>query len=143
MLLVLVLRLRLQPIHAFLAVKLRRLNECNQRRVEIANYYSKRLGDSEVRIPYVPDWADPVWHLYVISTERRDELQRFLRENGVETMIHYPVPPHKQQCYAPYSNRCFPIAERLSRQVLSLPISSSMKLSDADVVVETIKHYFN
>jgi dTDP-4-amino-4,6-dideoxygalactose transaminase len=128
---------------AFLAIKLRRLNECNRRRVEIANYYSKKLRDGEVRIPYVPDWADPVWHLYVISTERRDELQHFLRENGVETMIHYPVPPHKQQCYAPYSNRCFPIAERLSRQILSLPMSSSMKLSDADIVVEKIKHYFN
>lgn len=127
---------------AILAVKLPRLNEWNSRRVKIANYYTENLKNSEIQVPYVPSWAAPVWHLYVIRTESRDELQRFLKENGVETMIHYPVPPHKQQCYSSYNDQYFPVAEQLSQQVLSLPISPSMQLSDADVVIETIRRYF-
>ena len=127
---------------AILAVKLNRLNEWNSRRVKIANYYTENLKDSEIQVPNVPTWADPVWHLYVVKTPKRDKLQRFLRENGVETMIHYPVPPHKQPCYASYNDQHFPVAEQLSQQILSLPIFPSMQLSDADVVITTIKRYF-
>ena len=114
---------------AFLTIKLRRLNTWNQCRAEIADYYTDKLAGCGIRLPYVPSWADPVWHLYVIQTEKRDNLQDFLQQRGVETLIHYPVPPHRQQCYTSNTYQGLPVTEQLSRQILSLPMYHSMALS--------------
>jgi dTDP-4-amino-4,6-dideoxygalactose transaminase len=118
---------------AFLRVKLQRLDDWNARRRTIASLYSELLASSDISLPYVPDYAEPVWHLYVITSEQRNALRESLDRNGISTVIHYPIPPHKQKCYSEFAARSFPIAEALAEQVLSLPISSAM---NSDAVVE-------
>ncbi|SEK35898.1 DegT/DnrJ/EryC1/StrS family aminotransferase [Nitrosovibrio tenuis] len=127
---------------AFLTIKLRRLNAWNERRAEIADYYADKLAGCGIKLPYVPLWANPVWHLYVVQAEKRDELQNFLHQRDIETMIHYPVPPHMQECYTSSTYQGLPVTERLSRQILSLPIYHSMTLSQADVVIDAVRSYF-
>jgi dTDP-4-amino-4,6-dideoxygalactose transaminase len=116
---------RLDAIQAaILRVKLRVLDRWNERRGETAATYARELSGSDLILPRVPDWASPSWHLYVVRHTRRDELQRRLRERGVETLTHYPVPPHLQRAYANLNLRRgqFPIAERMADSVLSLPM---------------------
>ncbi len=108
---------------AFLRVKLKRLNADNERRKEVASRYSQLLVDADVDLPHVPSWSDPVWHLYVVRSKERDKLQQYLKSNGVETLVHYPIPPHQQDCYAGTHFDALPIAENYSKQILSLPIS--------------------
>jgi dTDP-4-amino-4,6-dideoxygalactose transaminase len=127
---------------AFLTVKLGRLDDWNQRRIEIAHYYTSGLADCGVKLPHVPSWASPVWHMYVVCTDKRDDLQSYLHQNDVETLIHYPIPPHMQGCYANTPFPPLPMAERISQQVLSLPLSPSMTLSHADIVIDKMNHYF-
>jgi dTDP-4-amino-4,6-dideoxygalactose transaminase len=109
---------------ALLRVKLRRLDEWNQRRKAVAAAYLSALADGGLVLPYVPECAEPVWHLFVVRDSRRDALQAHLRNGGVQTMIHYPVPPHQQPAYAELMRPAgsLPVAEALSREVLSLPI---------------------
>lgn len=126
---------------AFLRVKLRRLDYDNQVRKNIANHYSNTLLNSDLILPDVPDWADPVWHLYVIRTKNRDNLQQYLRNHGVETLVHYPIPPHQQECYATMKFKALPIAEQFAEQVLSLPISSVMCDTDLNYVVSLLKDF--
>jgi dTDP-4-amino-4,6-dideoxygalactose transaminase len=78
----------------------------------------------------VPEYADPVWHLYVIRSKQRDELKTYLEKQGVSTVIHYPIPPHKQACYSEFGSQSFPIAELLAKEVLSLPISPYISEDD-------------
>ena len=89
----------------------------------------------------MPDWADSVWHLFVIRTQNRQSLQAHLEARGIQTLIHYPIPPHRQQAYAdsPAADAALPIAEQLAAEVLSLPIGPQMPLEDANRVVEAIK----
>lgn len=126
---------------AFLRVKLRRLDDDNQVRKNIANHYSYCLSNSDLILPDVPDWADPVWHLYVIRTKNRDNLQQYLRSHGVETLVHYPIPPHRQECYATMKFKPLPIAEQFAEQVLSLPISSVICDTDLNYVVSLLKDF--
>ena len=124
---------RLDPIQAaVLAVKLARLDEWNARRSAIAACYARHLCDSAIALPPVPDWAEPSWHLFVVRTPRRDALAAALEGAGIQTLIHYPVPPHLQGAYAGLGLAAgsLPIAERLASSVLSLPIGPH--LSDAD-----------
>lgn len=123
---------RLDPLQAAaLGVKLRHLDAWNARRVRIAARYSEELRGSAVQLPQVPEWAEPVWHLYVVQTPEREALQRHLAEAGIGSQIHYPIPPHLQKAYADagYAEGSFPIAERMAREVLSLPMGP--QLSDA------------
>jgi dTDP-4-amino-4,6-dideoxygalactose transaminase len=118
---------RLDPLQAaLLRVKLKYLDGWNIRRREIADLYRNNLARffHEICLPTVPDWAEPVWHLYVIQTPKRDRIQEYLSNNGVATLIHYPKPPHLQAAYAPVglAPESLPIAENLSKEVLSLPI---------------------
>jgi dTDP-4-amino-4,6-dideoxygalactose transaminase len=120
---------RLDPVQAAaLRVKLKVLDEWNARREKIAARYTVELAGSGLVLPAVPSWAQPVWHLYVVKTLRRDAVQKTLGEAGVGTLIHYPIPPHLQQAYAEalYVKGRFPIAERLANQVLSLPIGPQL-----------------
>jgi dTDP-4-amino-4,6-dideoxygalactose transaminase len=126
---------------ALLRVKLKTLDEWNERRKARATYYLQTLeGCPDIVLPHVPPWADPVWHLFVIRHPRRDELRLHLESNGVGTIIHYPVPPHLQEAYSSdgYSKGDFPITERLAAEVLSIPIGPHLTESQAEYVVDQI-----
>ncbi|MGO9145902.1 MAG: DegT/DnrJ/EryC1/StrS family aminotransferase [Desulfomonilia bacterium] len=125
---------------ALLRVKLRKLNEWNARRIKIAALYNKNLGSAGLQIPYVPDWAEPVWHQYVIRTDKRDKLQQCLNKVGIETIIHYPIPPHLQNAYSHlnYPQGSFPLAERISGEILSLPMGPHLSSKSAHDVVKVL-----
>lgn len=127
---------------AFLRVKLARLDAWNERRSAYAQEYSACLAESDVIVPVVPQGHDPVWHLYVIRTAGRDELQRHLTHSGIATVIHYPVPPHRQVCYSAYAAQSLPLAESMANQVLSLPMAPFMEEGAVAHVCEVIKRYF-
>lgn len=128
---------------AFLREKLKKLDEWNERRKAIAAEYLHALIDSGVDLPYVPEWADPVWHLFVVRNRQRDQLQKKLSEAGIATMIHYPIPPHLQGAYAElaYGKGAFPIAERIHQEVLSLPMGPHLEMVVAQRVAQLIRMY--
>jgi dTDP-4-amino-4,6-dideoxygalactose transaminase len=116
---------RLDPIQAaVLRVKLAHLDAWTERRRAIAASYAQTLQGADLILPHVPAWAEPVWHLYVVRTVDRDALQKRLSEAGIGTLIHYPIPPHKQAAYAvlKIAPDALPIASRLADEVLSLPM---------------------
>jgi dTDP-4-amino-4,6-dideoxygalactose transaminase len=126
---------------AFLRVKLRKLDEWNQRRAEMARIYLKNLAGTEgLQLPHVPEWAGPVWHLFVVRHPQRDRLQEQLTAAGIGTMIHYPVPPHLSGAYAAdgWLPGAFPLAESLAATVLSLPMGPHLTGESADVVIREI-----
>lgn len=134
---------RLDPIHAAaMRVKLKVLDEWNTRRAAIANRYKKEMSGLGLTLPFVPDWAEPAWHLFVIQHPQRDALQKALGEAGIGTLIHYPIPPHLQQAYAEadYVKGQFPIAERIANQCLSLPIGPHLEAQQAVVVASAVHH---
>ena len=138
---------RLDPLQAaFLGVKLNHLDEWNQRRRKIADLYLSSLsGVQGLILPAVPNGINPVWHLFVIRSERRDLLQEFLQKNGVGTLIHYPVPPHLSQAYRQLGLRKgdFPITEKIAETVLSIPIGPHLSINDAGLIVDLLKEFYN
>ncbi|MCC6209307.1 MAG: DegT/DnrJ/EryC1/StrS family aminotransferase [Gammaproteobacteria bacterium] len=128
---------------AILRVKLKRLDEWNDRRREVAAEYLRAPGDARLGLPYSPDWASPAWHLFVVRARHRDALQNWLSEQGIGTMIHYPVPPHLQPAYASMNIAAgaLPIAEAIHREVLSLPMGPHLELEDARRVVAALRHF--
>jgi dTDP-4-amino-4,6-dideoxygalactose transaminase len=125
---------RLDPLQAaILRVKLAHLDEWNTRRSGVAQRYQQGLANCRLNLPYVPDWAEPVWHLYVVQHPKRNALQQALTDAGVGTLIHYPIPPHLQQAYvqAGWTQGAFPIAERMADEVLSLPMGPALTAADA------------
>ena len=133
---------RLDPLQAaVLGVKLKVLDDWTDRRRRIASQYTEGLADvSELILPYVPDWAGPVWHLYVIRTVNRDAFQARLTEAGIGTLIHYPIPPHRQEAYAGLNLPSQPQAKCLASKILSLPMSSHIMRQQADQVVTAIRN---
>ena len=134
---------RLDPLQAaVLGAKLGKLDEWNQRRTAIAAFYGTALADTGLTLPRVPNWAEPVWHLYVVQSEDRDRLAARLAEAGVQTLIHYPIPPHRQQAYAGMGlgEGSLPIAESLAKLVLSLPIGPHLGLDQAERVAEAVRN---
>ena len=123
---------------AFLRIKLAQLNEGNEARNVVAATYSNGLKEIDIILPVTPDWAKPVWHLYVIRSKKRDALQQFLQARGVATMIHYPVPPHLQPCYTDFAQHDLPIAVQLANEVLSLPISPMVTPEQCRYVIEAV-----
>lgn len=128
---------------AFLRVKLGKLDEWNERRRKIADIYCAELsGRLSLEIPTVPEWVTPVWHLFVIKHQKRDALQSHLTELGVQTLIHYPIPPHQSGAYRVWregrSALSLTIAESLADRVLSLPIGPHMSEDQARCVIERI-----
>ena len=120
---------RLDPIQAaVLRVKLKYLDDWTNRRRSIAELYTKGLEHSGLTPPHVPDWADPAWHLYIVRSIDRDALQQRLGKAGIETMIHYPIPPHMQEVYAELgiAADALPLAYKIADEVLSLPIGPQM-----------------
>ncbi len=124
---------------AFLRVKLSHLNAWNARRRNMALQYSTLLHDSDLTLPFVPSWAEPVWHLYVIRSQQRDKLKAHLESHGIATVIHYPIAPHQQNCYGQYAEHSLPVAETLASDVLSLPMSPTMREDEIDYIVKTIQ----
>ena len=121
---------RLDPIQAaILGIKLKVLDVWNARRSKIASNYQKGLSGAGFILPFVPEWAEPVWHLYVIQDPNRNVLQRKLTDLGVGTLIHYPIPPHLQNAYstAGFIKGQFPLAEQIANQCLSLPIGPHLE----------------
>jgi dTDP-4-amino-4,6-dideoxygalactose transaminase len=134
---------RLDPIQAAaLRVKLKVLDAWNARRTVIANRYQSALMNAGLSLPFVPEWAEPAWHLYVVQHPQRDAVQKKLGEAGVGTLIHYPIPPHLQQAYesASYVKGQFPIAEQIADNCLSLPIGPHLNERHVEQVVSTILH---
>ncbi len=118
---------RLDEIQAaMLSVKLQYLDTEIIRRQEIARTYLQGIKNELIQLPLTPLEGQHVWHLFVIRTPYRNQLQRFLTENGIETLIHYPIPPHKQDAYKKYSDLHLPFTEKLHSEVLSLPIGPTM-----------------
>lgn len=126
---------------AFLRAKLLVLDDWNARRKEIAKEYSMLLAGADVDLPHVPENADPVWHLYVIRSKQRDALKAHLEKQGISTVIHYPNPPHQQVCYQGLQGKNFPVAEILAEEVLSLPMSPTMKPEEVEFVARKIVSY--
>lgn len=133
---------RLDPLQAaILRVKLAHLDEWNARRRAIAARYQLGLAGCDLTLPHVPDWADPVWHLCVVQHPQRDSLYKALADSGVGTLIHYPIPPHLQQAYAPagWAKGQFPLAERMGEQVLSLPMGPHLDAKQVTAVIQAVK----
>lgn len=133
---------RLDPVQAgVLRVKLKYLGEWNARRKRTADAYFSGLADSGLVLPHVPNWAEPVWHLFVVRSSKRDALQSALAKAGVGTLVHYPIPPHRQQAYAEMSSSedRFPLATRLADEVLSLPIGPHTTDDDIETVIRSVK----
>jgi dTDP-4-amino-4,6-dideoxygalactose transaminase len=126
---------------AFLRAKLAVLDEWNARRREIATQYSKFLAGADIDLPLIPEYAEPVWHLYVIRSKHRNALKARLEQQGVSTVIHYPIPPHRQACYQDFKGHNLPIAERLAEEVLSLPMSSALAEEEIVHVVGSVLEF--
>ena len=127
---------------ALLRVKLAKLDEWNERRRNVAiHYLSAFKASHDLFLPFVPEWAEPVWHLFVIRYTKRDLLQKALTKFGIDTMIHYPIPPHLQAAYSQtgYVNGQFPVSEQMANQVLSLPISPQLNRKDLKEVISATK----
>jgi dTDP-4-amino-4,6-dideoxygalactose transaminase len=127
---------------AFLNVKLRHVDIETVRRQEVANYYIANIKNDKIILPSLGEVGEHVWHLFVIRTDKRDELQAYLQENGVQTLIHYPIPLYKQECYSYMSDISLPITEQIHDEVLSLPISPVLSLEEVKEVI-TILNNFN
>lgn len=133
---------RLDPIQAaVLRTKLRHLDSWTDRRRSIANIYTRGLEGTGLVLPSIPEWAEPVWHLYVVRSEEREVLQSRLTAAGVGTLIHYPIPPHLQPAYRSLhrAEQDLPLAELFSRQVLSLPMGPQLSAAAVARVVQAVQ----
>jgi len=126
---------------AMLRVKLRYLDNEVEKRREIANYYLKNIKNDKLILPTVRAEDNHVWHLFVIRTSKRDELQKYLADNSIETLIHYPIPPHKQKAYKEWNNESYPISEQIHNEVLSLPISGVQSLENTMRIVKVLNEF--
>ncbi len=126
---------------AFLNIKLRSIDKDTSKRQAVAKYYCENIKNKKIVLPKVKNEDSHVWHLFVIRTSERDELQEYLSDNGIQTLIHYPTPPHKQEAYKEWKDLSYPISEKIHREVLSLPISPMLTDEDMKYVVEVINNY--
>ncbi|MFY9141770.1 DegT/DnrJ/EryC1/StrS family aminotransferase [Sulfuricurvum sp.] len=133
---------RLDEIQAaMLRIKLKYLDsEINKRR-EIANYYLENIQNDLIILPEVLKQNNHVWHLFVIRTEQRDKLQEYLSRDGIQTLIHYPIPPHQQNAYHEWHSEKYPLSEKIHQEVLSLPIGSHLTPNDVKQIVDTVNSY--
>lgn len=133
---------RLDEIQAtILNVKLKYLDEDNEKRRKIASYYRENIKNPAVVLPKTYDELASVWHVFVVRSFKREELQKYLQEKGIQTNIHYPTPPHKQGAYKEWEELCLPMTEKIHSEVLSLPISPVLTFEEAYKVVEAINDF--
>lgn len=133
---------RLDEIQAaFLRLKLKALDSDNKRRQEIARAYREQIQNEHIILPQTKNEEEAVWHLFVVRTKNRAKLQEYLAQNGIQTLIHYPIPPHKQQAYKQYNYLSLPITEQIHSEVLSLPISPVMSDEQVGAVIEAMNNF--
>lgn len=133
---------RLDEIQAaVLGVKLKYLDEDVKRRQEVARYYIDHITHPEINTPIVNDWEAHAFHIFPIRCRRRDELQQYLAEKGIQTIIHYPIPPHKQACYKEWELLSLPLTEQIHAEELSLPMSPVMTKEEIEEVVAAINKF--
>ena len=131
---------RLDPIQAaVLRVKLKYLSEWNGRRASMAGKYLEKLNASKIFLPSVPEWADPVWHLFVVRILNRSEFQKRMSAEGIQTLIHYPVPPYKQEAYQEmkFKDRSFDLGNSMIDEIISLPIGPQMAPQQLEYVIDS------
>ena len=124
---------------AVLDVKLRYLEEENERRKAVARVYMENVENGEVTVPQCG--RDSVWHIFPVLSRRRDELQGYLLDRGVETQVHYPIAPHRQGCYGMWGGLSLPVTERIAREELSLPCNPGMTLAEAEYVAGVVNQF--
>lgn len=127
---------------AFLSIKLKHLDQWNASRTEHAQHYFARLQNTGLILPSVLENTTPSWHQFVIKTQQRDELINFLAQRNIASLIHYPVPPHKQKAYVEYHHYSLPITEALATQIVSLPIDPFLTTQDIDTVINAIELFY-
>ena len=135
---------RLDPIQAaILNVKLKKLDEWNQRRSNIAQNYNNKIDPSFYKKPFILPNAKSAWHLYELRTNKRDELIKHMLENGINTMIHYPIPPHMQKAYSDleFHKNQFPIANKLASELLSIPIGPHLRENDQKKIISALNNF--
>lgn len=133
---------RLDEIQAaVLDIKLKHLDEDNKRRREIAKFYRENIKNPNIILPQLKEEENHVWHIFAVRVNDRDKLKKYLEDNGIETNIHYPTAPHKQECYKELEHLSFPVSEKIHKQVLSLPISPVLTRNEVMQVVEVINGY--
>lgn len=126
---------------ALLDIKLPFLDDDNKRRREIAKYYRQNIKNPLIILPQVYAEEAHVWHIFAIRTKERERLQQYLKENDIQTLIHYPTPPHKQDAYIEWQNRNYPISEEIHRTELSLPISPVLTDAEVKQIVEVLNDW--
>ena len=135
---------RLDEIQAaVLDVKLKYLDADNARRREIARYYRDNIKNPEIILPQAHDEASHVWHVFVVRVKNREKFQQYLADNGIQSLIHYPIPPHKQGAYREWNELSFPVTEMIHREVVSLPISPVMTDAEVEKMTDTLNHFSN
>ncbi len=133
---------RLDEIQAaFLSVKLPYLDRINQKRAELAAYYLSHITNPKITLPYIAPENQSVWHLFVIRTPDRDTLAAYLKEHGISTMIHYPVPPHHQQAYPRWRTQSHPVTEAIHREVLSIPLHERLSIEEVAYICDILNRY--
>lgn len=126
---------------AVLDVKLKYLDDDNSKRQQIAAYYYEHISNPLVALPKRIADENNVYHQYPIFCEHRDDLQKYLTDNGIQTLIHYPIPPHRQECYAEWNNRSYPITEQIHQQELSIPMNQVLTKDDVEYITNIINQY--
>lgn len=133
---------RLDEIQAaILSVKLKNVDKEIMHRRTIADFYLENIKNKNITLPEVRKTDNHVWHLFVVRTDKRGKLQEFLKDKGIQTLIHYPIPPHKQQAYSSWNDISLPITEMIHNQVLSLPMDPTMTLEAAQAVVDAVNEF--
>lgn len=133
---------RLDEIQAaVLDVKLKYLDNDNNRRREIAEYYKQNINNPEIILPETYEDNAHVWHIFAIRTKNREKLQQYLKDNEIQTMIHYPIPPHRQECYKEWNNLSFPVTEQIHNEILSLPMSPVLTDEELDTICSVINNF--
>lgn len=126
---------------AVLDIKYRFLDEDNEKRRIIADFYSKNIKNPLIILPESYAHESHVWHIYPVRTAKRNQLQQFLLDKGIQTLIHYPIPPHKQQCFKEWNNLSFPVTEKIHEEILSIPISPVLSDTEMQKIVEAINEF--
>lgn len=133
---------RLDEIQAaFLNVKLKYIQNDIKVRRDVANYYLENIKNPLIILPDVLKEEGHVWHLFVVRTSKRDYLQKYMNNNNIQTLIHYPIPPHKQVAYAEFNNLRFPISEKIHNTILSIPIGPILKMDEVINIVKTLNEF--
>ena len=126
---------------AFLNVKLPNLDADNEKRITIAKRYLSEIKNDKISLPFYDNSSNHVFHLFVVRTKNRTELQNYLAQNGIQTVIHYPIPPHKQKALKSFANLSLPITEKIHDEILSLPINPVLKADEVDFIVKIINQF--